>query len=70
MHVLEGEHAGQWELHLHAARDGQSLAKTVHELPREQDQELAALKLSTMGVSIDKLTEEQKVYANDYSAGT
>jgi adenosylhomocysteinase len=46
------------------------LKNTVYELPPEQDQELASIKLGTMGVKIDTLTEEQKRYANDYSAGT
>ena len=36
----------------------------------ELDQEIAATKLATMGLAIDKLTAEQAAYANDYSAGT
>ncbi len=42
----------------------------VHTLPNELDQQIAQLKLKTMGVGLDKLTEEQIRYANDYSAGT
>lgn len=42
----------------------------VYDIPNEQDQELAALKLSTMGLSIDALTEEQIAYSMDYAAGT
>jgi S-adenosylhomocysteine hydrolase len=42
----------------------------VHEIPAEQDQEIAFVKLKTMGYSIDKLTPEQKKYMKDYSAGT
>jgi len=42
----------------------------VYDIPAEQDQELGALKLETVGVSIDKLTEEQLAYAMDYAAGT
>jgi len=42
----------------------------VYELPQEQDQEIAGIKLKTMGIDIDELTEEQKRYAVDYSAGT
>ena len=52
------------------AKDGRSLEKQVYELPKEQDQELAGLKLRTLGLEIDVLTEEQKKYASDYSAGT
>ncbi len=49
---------------------GHTMEKKVYMLPAEQDQELAGLKLETMGLHIDKLTEEQKRYALDYSAGT
>jgi adenosylhomocysteinase len=68
--VMDMSFANQFLALCRLARDGQSLGKTVHELPKEQDQELASLKLSTMGVAIDHLTDEQKTYANDYSAGT
>jgi adenosylhomocysteinase len=49
---------------------GKTMEKKVYVLPEEQDQELGALKLETMGLRIDALTEEQKRYALDYSAGT
>ena len=49
---------------------GEGLENKVYTLPEEQDQELAQIKLQTMGLSIDDLTEEQKRYATDYSAGT
>ncbi len=42
----------------------------VYDIPVEQDQELAALKLETIGTSIDALTEEQLAYSMDYAAGT
>ena len=42
----------------------------VHDLPEEQDQEIAGLKLETMDTSIDVLTPEQIAYMDDYSAGT
>lgn len=44
--------------------------RKVYELPPAQDQEIALTKLSTMGIGIDKLTDEQVKYATDYSAGT
>lgn len=53
-----------------AHRKGERLANGVHDIPTEQDQEIAAVKLRTMGYSIDKLTDEQIKYASDYSAGT
>jgi adenosylhomocysteinase len=52
------------------AQEGRSMKPQVYELPKEQDQELAMLKLQTLGVGIDKLTDEQQKYATDYSAGT
>ncbi|HET9137048.1 MAG TPA: adenosylhomocysteinase, partial [Candidatus Kapabacteria bacterium] len=42
----------------------------VYDIPVEQDQYIAGLKLQTNGVSIDALTEEQIAYAMDYAAGT
>ncbi len=42
----------------------------VYDIPVEQDQEIAALKLETIGASIDALTEEQLAYNLDYAAGT
>jgi adenosylhomocysteinase len=49
---------------------GKTFEKKVYVLPEEQDQELGGLKLETMGLRIDALTDEQKRYALDYSAGT
>ncbi|NUM70238.1 MAG: adenosylhomocysteinase [Ignavibacteriaceae bacterium] len=49
---------------------GNKLAPVVHDIPVEQDQEIARVKIATLGYSIDVLTEEQVKYMNDYSAGT
>jgi adenosylhomocysteinase len=46
------------------------LENKVYDIPKEQDQEIATVKLSTMGLSIDKLTSDQAKYLNDYSSGT
>jgi adenosylhomocysteinase len=43
---------------------------TVYDIPVEQDQEIARLKLETMGIGLDELSPEQIEYADDYSAGT
>ncbi|MCX7798269.1 MAG: adenosylhomocysteinase [Melioribacter sp.] len=51
-------------------KKGIKLEPTVHEIPYEQDQEIAKIKLKTMGYKIDKLTKEQIKYINDYTAGT
>jgi adenosylhomocysteinase len=68
--VMDMSFANQFLALCKLAREGKALGKTVHDLPKAQDQELALLKLSTMGVKIDELTEEQRKYADDYSAGT
>jgi adenosylhomocysteinase len=68
--VMDMSFANQFQGMLKLALEGKTMAKTVHELPPELDQEIAATKLATMGLAIDTLTDEQKTYANDYSAGT
>jgi adenosylhomocysteinase len=42
----------------------------VYDVPVPIDEEIARLKLETMGVEIDKLTEEQKRYLSSWSEGT
>jgi adenosylhomocysteinase len=42
----------------------------VHEVQREQDLKVAAFKLQSMGISIDKLSSEQYDYIHSYSEGT
>ena len=54
------------ELHTKGVR----LDNAVHDIPASQDQEIARVKLSTQGISIDKLTPEQIAYMDDFSAGT
>ncbi len=54
------------ELH----KKGKRLENKVHDIPGEQDQEIARVKLKTMGIKIDKLTPEQVRYQTDYSSGT
>jgi len=42
----------------------------VHNVPEEIDRWVAEIKLETMGVEIDKLTEEQKKYLASWDMGT
>jgi adenosylhomocysteinase len=51
-------------------RNGKRLPNTVHDIPAEQDQEIAMVKLGTQSIAIDHLTAAQKKYIDDYSAGT
>jgi adenosylhomocysteinase len=49
---------------------GSSLEKIVYKVPPEIDREIAALKLSSMGIKIDKLTPEQRNYLQSWEMGT
>jgi adenosylhomocysteinase len=46
------------------------LANGVHALPKEVDRDIAALKLTAMGVAIDELTAEQSKYLTSWEEGT
>jgi adenosylhomocysteinase len=50
--------------------NAQSLERKVYVVPREIDDEIARLKLATMGISIDQLTEEQAKYLSSWDEGT
>src|SRR5215216_3098261 len=52
------------------AKEYQTLAKAVHRLPVSVDQEIARLKLQSMGIAIDTLTPEQVEYLASWDAGT
>lgn len=51
-------------------KNGVRLDNSVHDIPLEQDQYIAGIKLTTLGYKIDKLTKEQIQYMSDYSEGT
>ena len=51
-------------------KQNRTLGKKVHPVPREIDQEIARMKLRSMGVKIDQLTEEQKNYLSSWEKGT
>lgn len=46
------------------------LKNVVHVLPKALDQEVALLKLTSMGISIDKLTKDQSKYLSSWTEGT
>jgi len=54
----------------HAVKNAGSLEPKVYAVPEEIDREIARLKLATMGVSIDRLTEEQARYLASWDEGT
>jgi adenosylhomocysteinase len=47
-----------------------SLKNTVYDVPKEQDERIATLKLGTMGIRLDALSDEQVRYRTDYASGT
>ncbi len=53
-----------------AHKKGKKFPIEVMDIPPEQDELIASLKLESMGVKIDKLTPEQEQYLKDYTAGT
>lgn len=46
------------------------LEPKIYNIPYEIDQEIAALKLKAMGITIDTLTDEQVEYVNSWTSGT
>jgi adenosylhomocysteinase len=51
-------------------KNGKTLGSKVYTIPEEIDQEIARLKLESMGVNIDTLTTQQHDYLNQWQEGT
>jgi adenosylhomocysteinase len=68
--VMDMSFANQFLGLMRLAREGKDLSPGVYDVDRAQDEEVARLKLETMGVGIDTLTPEQRAYLTDYEAGT
>jgi adenosylhomocysteinase len=54
----------------YAIQHAAELDRQVYSVPQEIDEEIARLKLETMGVEIDRLTEEQARYLASWQEGT
>jgi adenosylhomocysteinase len=54
----------------YAVAHAAELERKVYVVPAEIDREIARLKLETMGVEIDRLTEEQERYLSSWDEGT
>ncbi len=52
------------------AANARNLEKRVYNVPREIDEQVALLKLETMGIRIDDVTPEQKAYLAGWEEGT
>lgn len=68
--VMDMSFANQFLGMTRLAKEGKSMKPVVYDIDPAQDQEIAMLKLKSMGMNVDKLTPEQAKYADDYSAGT
>ncbi len=68
--VMDMSFANQFLGMVRLAKEGSTMKPMVYDIDPAQDQEIALVKLSAMGMKLDRLTPEQAKYADDYSAGT
>jgi adenosylhomocysteinase len=54
----------------HLARHGSELSAAVYTVPRAIDEQVASLKLSTMGIEVDQLSDKQRQYLRSWKSGT
>ena len=68
--VMDMSFANQFLSILRLAKEGKKLKPEVYEIPRSQDEQVANLKLQSMGIKMDKLTKEQEKYLTGWEEGT
>jgi adenosylhomocysteinase len=68
--VMDMSFANQALAAEHLARNSSDLERKVYDVPEEIDNEIARLKLETMGIAIDTLTPEQERYLSSWDQGT
>lgn len=68
--VMDMSFANQALASEYLIKRGTSLSKEVHKLPQAIDDEIARLKLESMGICIDTLTAEQEHYLASWELGT
>ncbi|MDP7975029.1 MAG: adenosylhomocysteinase [Thermoprotei archaeon] len=68
--VMDMSFSNQFLSALYLRDHGHEMKPGVHPVPREQDEQVALLKLRSMGIEIDTLTEEQESYLGGYGEGT
>lgn len=68
--VMDMSFANQFLSLCRLASEAKSYENLVYDISKQQDSELANLKLVSEGKTIDNLTDEQIKYQTDYSAGT
>jgi adenosylhomocysteinase len=68
--VMDMSFANQALATEYLVRQHRSLEKRVYPVPLEIDQEIARMKLISMGLEIDQLTKEQEQYLASWEKGT
>jgi adenosylhomocysteinase len=68
--VMDMSFANQFLSVLKFAQNKDALENRIYEIDREQDLNIARLKLDSMDVQIDSLTGSQNEYINEYGEGT
>jgi adenosylhomocysteinase len=68
--VMDMSFANQFLSVLHILKNKGNLENKIYKIDRDQDLFIASLKLESMGIDIDKLSESQNKYLNDYGEGT
>lgn len=68
--VMDMSFANQALAAEYVIKNYKKLEKKVYTMPEKIDQHIAALKLKSMGINIDSLTPEQKIYLSSWEMGT
>jgi adenosylhomocysteinase len=68
--VMDMSFANQALATEYLVKNHQTLKKQVYPVPLQIDQEIARMKLLSMGVQIDRLTKEQTAYLASWEKGT
>jgi len=68
--VMDMSFANQALCVRHIVENHEKLRNEVYSVPKEIDEEVARLKLESLGVEVEELTEEQKKYLSSWDFGT
>ena len=68
--VMDMSFANQFMSILRLVKEDNAMSPGVYDIPRSQDEEVARLKLQSMGIKIDTLSPEQKDYLAGWEEGT
>ena len=68
--VMDMSFANQALCAEYVVKNHKKLENKVYDVPSKIDEKVAQIKLKSMGITIDKLTEEQDLYLNSWESGT